>query len=284
MANTDSKTPAVQAHVLYDNEVIETKIEELLESNVDVRILMTIDNSLVGVAGDKKTVNTYDYTGTIEKLGRGEGNTVSGKVSYTSESKEIELFQSNFSYYDEDVRRDPMVVEVGLKGIKADFINDLQDKFYAEVAKATNEVELESATAAFTYDDVVDAIAEMEGVNDLAGVTVENENGLFILAGKEFKKDIRKDDAFKAAEQGQMLFSGNFGSVAGLPIIYSNKIGDKEAYVMTKEAVKMLVKKELEVEQERSANYRRNDIYMRNIHLVYLADNTKIVKISKPEE
>lgn len=283
MANKDSKTPVVQSHVLYDNEVIETKIEELLESNVDVRVLMTIDNSLVGVAGDKKTVNTYDYTGTIEKLGRGEGNTVSGKVSYTSESKEIELFQSNFSYYDEDVRRDPMVVEVGLKGIKADFINDLQDKFYAEVAKATNEVELESAEAAFTYDDVVDAIAEMEGVNDLSGVTVENENGLFILAGKEFKKDIRKDDAFKAAEQGQMLFSGNFGSVAGLPIIYSNKIGDKEAYVMTKEAVKMLVKKELEVEQERSANYRRNDIYMRNIHLVYLADNTKIVKISKPE-
>ena len=283
MANTDSKTPAVQAHVLYDNEVIETKIEELLESNVDVRVLMTIDNSLVGVAGDKKTVNTYDYAGTIEKLGRGQGNTVSGKVSYTSESKEIELFQSNFSYYDEDVRRDPMVVEVGLKGIKADFINDLQDKFYAEVAKATNEVELESAEAAFTYDDVVDAIAEMEGVNDLSGVTVENENGLFILAGKEFKKDIRKDDAFKAAEQGQMLFSGNFGSVAGLPIIYSNKIGDKEAYVMTKEAVKMLVKKELEVEQERSANHRRNDIYMRNIHLVYLADNTKIVKISKPE-
>lgn len=211
-----------------------------------------------------------------------QGNTVSGKVSYTSESKEIELFQSNFSYYDEDVMRDPMVVEVGLKGIKADFVNDLQDKFYAEVAKATNEVELVSATAAFTYDDVVDAIAEMEGVNDLSGVTVENENGLFILAGKEFKKDIRKDDAFKAAEQGQMLFSGNFGSVAGLPIIYSNKIGDKEAYVMTKEAVKMLVKNELQIEQERSANYRRNDIYMRNILLVYLADNTKIVKISKP--
>lgn len=71
MANTDSKTPAVQVHVLYDNEVIETKIKELLESNVDVRMLMTIDDSLVGVAGDKKTVNTYDYTGTIEKLGRG---------------------------------------------------------------------------------------------------------------------------------------------------------------------------------------------------------------------
>ena len=33
MANTDSKTPVVQSHVLYDNEVIETKIEELLESN-----------------------------------------------------------------------------------------------------------------------------------------------------------------------------------------------------------------------------------------------------------
>ena len=71
MANTDNNTPAVKSHVLFDNEVIETKIKELLESNVDVRALMTVDTSLVGVAGDKKTVNTYDYTGTIEKLGRG---------------------------------------------------------------------------------------------------------------------------------------------------------------------------------------------------------------------
>ena len=211
-----------------------------------------------------------------------QGNTVSGKVSYTSESKKIELFQSNFSYYDEDVMKDPMVLEVGLKGIKADFVNDIQDKFYAEAAKATNAVTLASKTAPFSYDDVVDAIALMEGVNDLAGVTVENENGLFILAGKAFRKDIRKDDAFKAAEQGSMLFNGNFGSVAGLPIIYSNKVEDNVCYVMTKEAIKMLVKKEIEVEQERSANHRRNDIYMRNIHLVYLADNTKIVKIVKP--
>ena len=283
MANTDNITPAVQSHVLYDNEVIVNEIEDLLESNVDVRILMTIDNSLVGVAGDKKTVNTYDYAGTIEKLGRGQGNTVSGKVSYTSETKEIELFQSNFSYYDEDVRRDPMVVEVGLKGIKADFINDLQDKFYAEVAKATNEVELESAEAAFTYDDVVDAIAEMEGVNDLSGVTVENENGLFILAGKEFKKDIRKDDAFKAAEQGQMLFSGNFGSVAGLPIIYSNKVKANECYVMTKKAIRFLNKKDIESEIERIANIRRTDYFMRFVNLIYLEDQTQIIRIVKPE-
>ena len=47
---------------------------------------------------------------------------------------------------------------------------------------------------------------------------------------KEFKKDIRKDDAFVAAKLGEQLFTAHFGSVAGLPIIYSNKIGKSFSY------------------------------------------------------
>jgi hypothetical protein len=53
------------------------------------------------------------------------------------------------------------------------------------------------------------------------------------------------------------------------------------AYLLTKEAVTLFVKQESEVEQERQANIRRNDVYLRKVNLCALTDATKLVKITK---
>ena len=290
MAITDSKLPANPGHVLVDNEILVQEVEQMLESSLDVRMLMTIDNDLVGVPGDIRKLRTYQWEGvsgqptTIQQLEMGQGNDITGKVTYTEETKEIELYQSVFTVYDEEVRRDPMVLTVGLKGIKTDFIKHVQNRFYAALDDATNEVELAAPGDPFTYDDVVDALDMLSGVSELGENSLEDgEVGVFILAGKEFKKDIRKDEAFKAAEQGKMLFTGNFGSVSGLPIIYSNKVKANECYVMTKKAIRFLNKKNIESEIERTANLRRTDYYMRFVNLIYLEDQTQIIRIVKPE-
>ena len=213
-----------------------------------------------------------------------QGNDITGKVTYTEDTKEIELYQAVFTVYDEEVRRDPMVLTVGLKGIKTDFIKHVQNRFYAALDDATNEVELAAPGDPFTYDDVVDALDMLSGVSELGENSLEDgEVGVYILAGKEFKKDIRKDEAFKAAEQGKMLFTGNFGSVSGIPIIYSNKVKANECYVMTKKAIRFLNKKNIESETDRDANLRRNDYYMRFVNLIYLEDQTQIIRIVKPE-
>ena len=54
------------------------------------------------------------------------------------------------------------------------------------------------------------------------------------------------------------------------------------AYLLTREAVTLFVKKESEVEQERSANIRRNDVFLRKVNVCALTDATKLVKIVKP--
>ena len=272
---------AVQDHGLYANQVLEERIAEMLESRVDVRGLMTIDNDLVGAPGMVKVINTYNYEGVVEKLAIGEGNTEIGKVSYESKQYEIELFQSRFAYNDEQAMIDPKVVEVGLKGIAADFVNDLQDKYYAELRKATLVNELEAGEA-INYDAVVDCIGAMQAEHQLAeGITVESEDGLFILAGKDAIKDLRKDEGFKAAKQGEILFAGQIGSVCGIPVIRSNKVEDKEAFVATKEAVTLFNKKGMEAAQERKENERQNDVYMRTYLVVALTDATKVCKIVK---
>ena len=272
---------AIKDHGVYENQVLEERIEEMLESHVDVRNLMTIDNDLVGVAGMVKAINVYSYEGVIEELEIGEGNTEMGKVSYETENYEIKLFQSRFSYNDEQAMIDPKVVEVGLKGIATDFVNDLQDKYYAELRKATLVNELQAGEA-INYDAVVDCIGAMQAEHHLAeGITAESENGLFILAGKDAIKDLRKDEGFKAARQGEILFSGQIGQVCGIPVIRSNKVNDNEAFVATKEAVTLFNKKGMEAEQERDSNLRQNDVYMRTYLVVALTDATKVCKIVK---
>lgn len=112
-------------------------------------------------------------------------------------------------------------------------------------------------------------------------MNIEDETGLFLVIGTDLKAQIRKDPDFKGARQGEILFNGQIGSVSGVPVIVSKKTPKTTAYLATKEAVTLFVKKESEVEQERDANVRLNTVYGRKVHVVALTDATKVVKITK---
>ena len=268
-------------HVIYDNFVLENKLEDMLETMLAVRNLMTIDDSLVAEAGMKKIIHKYDYEGQVERLAMGAGNTVSGKVTFVEEEYEVQVAQQNFAYFDEQAMKDPMVIEVGLKGAATTMINDMNNQFFAELEKAT--IELPIAGEALCYDDIVDAIALMQVQNTIGGVTAENEDGLVLLIGTDLKAEIRKDEDFKRANQGEILFSGQVGNICDIPVVHSRMVPEGTAYLLTREAVTLFVKKESEVEQDRQANIRRNDVYLRKVNLCALTDATKLVKIKKSE-
>ena len=265
-------------HVLYDNEVLESKLNDLLETRLNAMNLMTVDNSLAVNPGLKKVINRYAYEGQMERLAMGEGNTTSGKVTFEAEEYKVLVAQQRFQYQDEQAMQDPMVVEVGMKGMAAQIIKDLNDQFFKEVDKA--QIQIESAGTNIGYADVVDAIAEMAGIEhgSLAG---EDEANLFVLAGPGVKAALRKDPDFIASRQGEILYQGQIGSICGVPIIISRSVANDVAYVMTKEAVTCFVKKDSEVEQERDANTRTNLVYGRRVYVVALTDATKLVKIWK---
>ena len=269
-------------HVIYDNFVLENKVEDMLETMLAVRNLMTIDDSLVAEAGMKKIIHKYDYEGQVERLAMGVGNTVSGKVTFVEEEYDVQVAQQQFSYFDEQAMKDPMVIEVGLKGAATTMVNDMNNQFFAELAKAT--IELPIAGEALCYDDIVDAIALMQVQNTIGGVTVENENGLVLLIGTDLKAEIRKDEDFKRANQGEILFSGQVGNICDIPVVHSRMVPEGTAYLLTREAVTLFVKKESEVEQDRQANIRRNDVYLRKVNLCALTDATRLVKIKKSEK
>jgi len=251
------------ANTVFANKVIEAKAQDLLTTAVNTRSLMAIDNSLAQEAGMTKTINVYTYTGEAEELGVGEGNTSRGAISYKGTDYTVKMVQQAFDYADEDFMKDNTIVDMGVKGATQVMTNKMAADFYAEAAKATLSQE-----GGVSYDNIVDAIAKLN---------VEDESALFVVITPAQKAAIRKDADYVAARMGEVVYNGQIGTIAGLPVIVS-KAADN-AYVMSKDAVKLFIKKDVEVEQERDADTRTNSIYLRAAYIVALVDATKICKI-----
>lgn len=255
------------ANTVFDNKVIEAKAKDLLTTAVNFRSLMTIDNSLAETDGMTKTVNVYSYTGKVEKLADGEKNTVRGSIAYTGKDYTVQRAQQVFDYLDSDFLRESSVVDNCLKGANEEMVNEMTADFIAEAQKAT----LSHEAATFNYEAIVDAIAKLR---------VEDETSLFIVAPTDWKAELRKDEDYKVAKMGEVVYNGQTATVAGIPVIYSNALTD-EAFIMNKEAIKLYMKKDVEVEQARDIEAKANTIVLTSYYVCALVDESKICKITK---
>lgn len=254
-------------HVVYDNVILENKIEDFLTTALDVAQYATHDDSLTQSAGMTKVVNTYTATGNVEDLLMGEGNSEDIEVAFDSVPYTVGVTQGRFPYYDEEVMTDPMVVDVGLKKLAAQMTNDLTAKIVAELDK-TNLV---LYSQSWTFSNIVDAIATFPA---------ENVEGLFLLVNKAQVAELRKNlkDDLKYVED--FVRTGYIGSVCGVPVIATAAVKPGEAYLANKEAVTIFTKKGSEIEQERDANVRLNKVYARKVMVVALTDATKAIKLT----
>ena len=111
--------------------------------------------------------------------------------------------------------------------------NKMTADFYSALATTgSGSAELVSGITfakgkALSYDVIVDAISELN---------VEDESGVFVIIPNAWKASLRKDADYKSAQLGQVVYNGQVGTVAGIPVIATKALTNK-AYVMTKEAV-----------------------------------------------
>ena len=255
------------ANTVFSNKVIEAKAKDLLTTAVNTRNLMTVDNSLAATAGVTKTINVYTYTGEAEELAAGEGNTNRGSISYVPNDYTVKMVQQAFDYQDEDFNKDNTIVDNMLKGANQVMVNKMTSDFITECAKAS----VTHTASSFGYEAIVDAIAKLN---------IEDESKLFVVIPNAWKAELRKDEDYKAARMGEVIYNGQVGTICGLPVIATNALTDA-AYVMSAEAVKLFLKKDVEVEQDRDADTRTNSIYLRAVYVCALVDATQICKISK---
>ena len=255
------------ANTVYDNKVLESKAKDLLTTSVNTRNLMTVDYSLAENAGMVKVVNVYTYSGKAEEVAAEQGNATIGSISFKPVEYRVKMVQQAFKYTDEDFMKDPTIVDNMMIGANQLMVNKMTADFVAEAKKATIS---HTFSKKISYDAIVDGISKLN---------LEDESKLFVLIPNAWKADLRKDPDYKSARMGEVIYNGQVGTIAGLPVIPTKALTD-EAYVMTNEAIKLFLKKDVEVEADRDKDKRINFEYLRTAYLVALADNTKICKLT----
>lgn len=252
----------------YDNFVIENKMTDLVNTNANVNALYTMDTSLATEAGLKKIINKYTYTGTVEKLAQGAKNTVKGSISMVPTEYEVERYQQTFTYNDMDVMRDAFILDVATTGAAQEMANEIRVEYFAELEKISKTMPY----TALSYDVIVDALAEI-------GREVESDT--FVVMGLDAKAEVRKDTDYKASRQGEILYTGQFGDICGVPCVSSKLVPAGTVYVTAKDAVKFFVKKDGSVEQDRDIETKDNTVVYERHGLMALVDESKSIKLKK---
>lgn len=256
------------AIALYDNFVLENKMTDLVNTALNVNALFTTDTSLESAAGLKKVVNKYTYSGAVEKLAKGAKNTTKGSVALVPTEYTVERYQQTFAYNDMDVMQDPYILDVLTTGAAETMANHIRTQYFAELAKISHT----STYTALSYDTIVDALQTI-------GREVESDQ--FIIMGLDGKAAIRKDADFKASRQGEILYTGQFGDICGVPCLFSKLVPADTVYVTAKDQVKFFVKKAGTIEQDRDIETKDNTVVYERHGLIALVDDTKSVKLTK---
>ena len=256
----------------YDNFILENKMTDLTNTKLEVSGLMTIDYSLTDSVGLKKTINKYTYSGTVEKLAKGAKNTKFGAVTFTPSTYTVERYQQTYKYNDADIMQDPYLIDVASNGAAALMANEIKTEYFTELAKISNKTTYDTT---FNYAAIVDA---------LAAINKEVEDGMFIIMGNDLKATIRKDSDFIASKQGEILYTGQFGTICGLPVLFSKLVPAGTCYITKKDAVKFFVKKDGSVEQDRDIETKDNIVVYERHGVMALVDDTYSIIMTKKTE
>lgn len=261
-------------HVIYDNFVLENEIEDQFNSHLDLLRFVTVDRSLVGVAGDIKKIRRYRATDATEQLEMGAGNSKNIEISYADEQYQILLLQNRFPYYDEEQMRDPNTVPVGVNHMATDMFNASQKRVMNEFCKGTLKVN----TTNYDFAAFVDAVAKLDLPED---EDAKNAIEIFGFVNAQHTAELRKQlkDDLKYVEA--FVRKGYIGTVAGVNLYTKKDAPTNYIVIGTRKAVTYFVKKGTEVEQDRDKNVRLNKIYSRKYFVPALTDETQTVRIIK---
>ena len=164
--------------------------------------------------------------------------------------------------------KDPYVLDVATNGAATLMSNEIKTEYFTELGKITNSFEYTN----FNYAAIVDALAELDK---------EVESDMFIIMGNDLRAAIRKDSDFIASKQGEILYTGQFGTICGVPVLFSKLVPAGTAYITKKDAIKFFVKKDGSVEQDRDIETKDNTVVYERHGVIALVDDTYSVKLTK---
>lgn len=266
---------------IYNNFVLESMIEELVASRLDLQPFATPDNDLVGTAGMEKHINRYDATDGTQKLNIGEGNNVTIVASHVPEVYRIQLAQNRAEYYDEEAMTDPVAIETLVQKQAAGLFDQMNADVYGEWAKTGIQVSADDAAGIFG------AFVEAEAWINNESLTPGEET--FAIINPHDLATVRTALGANLQYVEAYARQGYVGTVAGCALYVKRNAKAGKIYMATREAVRIFYKTGTEVEvvdntrrDAADANVRLNTMFARKYYVAALVDGTKVVEISIP--
>ena len=255
-----------------------TKLENLIDPQVlaeylDVKLmdaikfapLCGVNRDLEGRPGSTLTLPKYAFIGLAEDVAEGE-NVPMANLSADSVDVPVKKAGKGVQISDEAILSaygNPVdeIAKQLLMAIAGKVDNDC----VAEFRKATMNAEI----AKFNKDAVIDMIAKF-------GEDIEEEMTLMI--NPVHLAELRKEEAFIHVMNGQTIISGEIGQIFGCRVVVSNKVNEKEAFLVKNGAVDIIMKRNVAVEADRDIVNKTNVYVVDEHYAVYLKDESKIVK------
>ena len=257
--------PATKRTNLIDPQVLGAYLDVKLINAIKLSPLVNVDNTLVGQPGSKLELPKYEYIGAAEEVAEGAAM-VPVALNATSEEVQVKKAGKAVSISDEAMLAaygDP-VNEIGNQLLLA-----MADRIEADLYEAMATATLTHDAAAFDKDAVADALVKF-------GEDIEGEMYLFI-APKDFAA-LRKDPDFIHVDNG--VVTGARGMIHGCTVVVSNRVGEKEAYIMKPGALALVMKRNVMVEADRDI-LKGYNVYACNEHYaVQLRYEDKVIKIN----
>lgn len=251
---------------LIDPQVIADYLDVKLIDAIKLSPLVAVDNTLVGRAGSKLTLPKYVYTGMAEDVAEGvevvpkalSESTVEVQVKKAMKAIEI-TDEAKLSAYGDPIARIGEELLVGMA-------DKIEDDLFVEMRKATTEVTVQ----AFDKYAVVDM--QVKFGEDLDGE-------MFLFINPQDFAVLRKDPDFVYIANGAGIISGERGMIFGARVVVSNRVKAKEAFLMKRGALALIMKRNCMVEADRNI-LAGIDTYACNEHFVaYLKYDDKVVKL-----
>lgn len=258
---------------IYDNEVLQVKVKSALNTALDMQKLATVDMSLSAAPGMQISIRTYTPSGEAERLAMGSKNTTYVGSDYVESDYRVNTLQATGKYYDEQVMADPKAIDVAIGQLPTAVTNSINSEVIAEFEKGTQTAQwtpgvasVLDALAAFPEDEVINASDKF--------ILVNNADYIALV------KDAMKNSMYVKDNTD----TNSLGSVAGVKIYVSKLVPANTAYLATKEAVTVFMKKGFGVETDRDIEARCVTMVANTVNVVALTDAKKLVKLTKAKE
>lgn len=286
----------------YENFVLANEVEDQFKSHIDHARFCTVDETLEGTPGMKKTVRKYfakvttpgegGAAGTTDKNGQAtekldlkEGNSKFIEMDYDDSNYEILTAQNTGIWYDEEQMKDPYVGLVIARHAATDMFNTMNDDIVAEFNKTQQ-------TAQVASGDYFAAFVDAQALLPSSDESNTPGSDAFALVNKFDVARIRKSlkDELKYIEA--FARRGYIGTVAGTniyvdPLMEATAQAAGTIVLATKQAVTLFVKTGTQVEDYQrghrssaDADIRKNTIISRKYYLAALTDERYAVKIT----